>query len=276
MKCEKALELIEEYIMGELESETHFKLEMHLQECSACNTEFMETEEVIRGLQNIKNSETIKEDILIMSKMAKKTIRWKKALPSVAAAVFFTMFILTSSVIAFPTFASAVVPGAPVVKQLLEAKNGYNTVIQENKEIQKLNEQIEQENKQLKMSIKEIGGNSILEVQTCEGIGEDDTNKIQNLVVDFIKAEYMGDIEKIKAMCTDEFKVQVDEMKEITLKDNKSDIVFTQISSVSKDGDLYLVNIRLNDTNDLPDYQMNFELVKINQEFYVSYVGNDA
>lgn len=276
MKCEKALELVEEYIMGELDSETHFMLEKHLQECSACNAEYMETEEVIRGLQNIKNSITIKEDILIMSKMTEKSRRLERVLPSVAAAVFFTMFLLTSSVIAFPTFASTVVPRAPVVKQLLEAKNGYNTAMQENQEIKKLNEQIEEENKQLKMSIKEIGGNSILEVQTSEGIGEDDNNKIQNLVVDFIKAEYMGDIEKIKAMCTDEFKVQVDEMKEITLKDNKSDVVFTQISSVSMDGDQYWVNVRLNDTNDLPDYQMNFELVKINQEFYVSYVGNDA
>lgn len=275
MKCEKALELVEEYIMGELDSETRFMLEKHLQECSACNKEYVETEEVIRGLQNIKNPIAIKEDILIMSKMSEKPRRWKKVLPSITAAVFFTMFLFTSSVIAFPTFSLAVVPGAPVVKQLLEAKNSYNTIMQENQEINKLNEQIEEENKRLKMSIKEIGGNSILEVQTSEGIGEDDNNKIQNLVIDFIKAEYMGDIEKIKAMCTDEFKVQVDEMKEIALKD-KSDVVFTQISNVSMNGDLYLVNVRLSDTNDLVNYQMNFELVKINHEFYVSYVGNDA
>lgn len=275
MKCEKALELVEEYIMGELDPETRLMLEKHLQECSSCNKEYVETEEVVRGLQNIKNQITIKDDILIMSKMSEKSRRWEKVLPSVAAAVFFAMFLFTSSVIAFPTFASTVVPGAPVVKQLLEAKNSYNTVMQENQEIKKLNEQIEEENKRLKMSIKEIGGNSILEVQTSEGIGEEDNGKIQNLVIAFIKAEYMGDIEKIKAMCTDGFKVQVDEMKEIFLKD-KSDIVFTQISNVSMNGDLYLVNVRLSDSNDLASYQMNFELVKINHEFYVSYVGNDA
>jgi len=275
VKCEKALELVEEYIMGELDPETRLMLEKHLQECSSCNKEYVETEEVVRGLQNIKNQITIKDDILIMSKMSEKSRRWEKVLPSVAAAVFFAMFLFTSSVIAFPTFASTVVPGAPVVKQLLEAKNSYNTVMQENQEIKKLNEQIEEENKRLKMSIKEIGGNSILEVQTSEGIGEEDNGKIQNLVIAFIKAEYMGDIEKIKAMCTDGFKVQVDEMKEIFLKD-KSDIVFTQISNVSMNGDLYLVNVRLSDSNDLASYQMNFELVKINHEFYVSYVGNDA
>ena len=275
MKCEKALELVEEYIMGELDPETRLMLEKHLQECSSCNKEYVETEEVVRGLQNIKNQITIKDDILIISKMSEKSRRWEKVLPSVAAAVFFAMFLFTSSVIAFPTFASTVVPGAPVVKQLLEAKNSYNTVMQENQEIKKLNEQIEEENKRLKMSIKEIGGNSILEVQTSEGIGEEDNGKIQNLVIAFIKAEYMGDIEKIKAMCTDGFKVQVDEMKEIFLKD-KSDIVFTQISNVSMNGDLYLVNVRLSDSNDLASYQMNFELVKINHEFYVSYVGNDA
>jgi len=275
VKCEKALELVEEYIMGELDPETRLMLEKHLQECSSCNKEYVETEEVVRGLQNIKNQITIKDDILIISKMSEKSRRWEKVLPSVAAAVFFAMFLFTSSVIAFPTFASTVVPGAPVVKQLLEAKNSYNTVMQENQEIKKLNEQIEEENKRLKMSIKEIGGNSILEVQTSEGIGEEDNGKIQNLVIAFIKAEYMGDIEKIKAMCTDGFKVQVDEMKEIFLKD-KSDIVFTQISNVSMNGDLYLVNVRLSDSNDLASYQMNFELVKINHEFYVSYVGNDA
>lgn len=273
MNCEKVLDLIEEYIMGELDLETRFMMEKHLQECSVCTTEYKETEEVIRGVRNIINN---KEDILNMSKIGEKRRRWGISLPSVAAAVFFAMLLLTSSVVAFPAFASTFAPQLPIVKQFLEVQNNYNVAIQENQEIKKLNEQIEQENKQFKATIKEIGGTSIEEIQTSEGIGADDNNKVQNLVIDFIRSQYKGDIENIKAMCTDEFKVQVNAMKDIIHKDNKRNFVFTQITNVSREGDLYLVYVRVNDASDIPDYQMNFELKKINEEFYVSFVGNDS
>ncbi|WP_010681251.1 zf-HC2 domain-containing protein [Acetivibrio cellulolyticus] len=276
MNCEETLELLEEYIIGELDLEKRQLVEKHLQDCSDCNTEYMETEEVIRGLHNLKNSKIASGDILNMSKMVGERKKWEMPIPSVAAAVFFVMFLLTSSVIAFPTFASTFAPGLPVVKQLLETQKDYNTAMQENQEIKILNEKIEQENQQLKKNIKEIGGFSIVEYQTSQSIGEDDNDKVQNLVINFIKAQYKGDIEKIKAMCTEEFKVQVDRMKDSILMDSKGDFVFTQITNISKEGDSYFVSVRLNDTSDIPDYELDFELKKINDKFYVSFEGKDV
>ncbi|MFZ5990013.1 MAG: zf-HC2 domain-containing protein [Bacillota bacterium] len=284
MKCNKVLELIEEYIMGELDLDTRMLVDKHLQQCDACMTEYEETKEVIGGLHQLKNSLKIKEDILDMSKrsIVKNVRRNRKplgrALSGVAAGVFFAMFLLTSSIIAFPTFASTYVPELPVVKQLKEVQSSYNTVKQENQQIKKENEEIKQENEKLKKTIKEIGGSSIVEYQTSEGIGEADNNAIQNMVIDFIKAQYKGDMETIKEMCTDEFKKEVDRMRSDILMDKKGDVVFTQITNVAKEGELYLVFVRLNDTSeaDDADYQLNFELKKIGEKFLVSFVGKDA
>lgn len=274
MNCEKALDLIEEYIMGELDLETRSMLAKHLQECSDCNTEYIETEEVIRGLHNLKSSKSIESNVLYIGKKAGRRRKLQINMPSVAAALFFVMFLLASSVIAFPTFAQTIAPDFPVVKQLLETQKDYKIAMQENHEIKKLNQQIEQENQELKRNNKEIGGYSI-ELQTSEYIGDEDNNKVQKLVIDFIKSQYKGDLDNIKAMCTDEFKEAVDEMKDSILLNDKGNMVFTQISNAYKVGDLYSINVRLNDESDIPDYQINFELKKVNENFYVSYVGYD-
>lgn len=276
MNCEKALGLIKDYVMGELDSQTSFMLEKHFQGCSSCNTHYMQTKESI--LNNPKNSTTSSPSA---SETASKH-SWGIVLTSVAAAVFLMMFILTSSVIAFPAFASKVVPGVPLVKQLLEAKNNYNTALQENQEIKKLNEKIKQENEQikeenekLKMAFKAVSEEYILQVETNKGISEDENNKVKSLAMDFIKAQYKGDLEKLKAMCTDEFKIQIDEKKDVFLKNNKAEFAFNQITNVAKDGDLYLIFVRLSDSHDFSEYQINFEFVKKNEEFYVSNVDFD-
>lgn len=299
MNCDKVLELIEEYIMGELDENSSKMVEEHLLNCEVCKKEFEETKEIISSLHDLKESITIKEDVLDMSKRnivkkaskrSKKPVR--KYLSGVVAAMFFGMFLFTSSIIAFPTFASTYMPELPVVKQLRDAQNNYNTVKQEvqdvkqqneeivkqNEFIKKENEEIKQENEKLKKTIKEIGGSKITEYQTSEGIGEADNNRIQEMVIEFIKAQYKGDIEVIKGMCTDQYKKEIDRYKDDILIDKKGDVVFTQITNVAKEGDLYLVFVRLNDSSetDDADYQLNFELVRVNDRFLVSFVGKDA
>ncbi|TYQ16108.1 UNVERIFIED_CONTAM: putative zinc finger protein [Acetivibrio alkalicellulosi] len=291
MNCKEVHQLIEEYIMGEVDTDKSLKIKKHLDECENCKKEYEETKELIGGLKEIKNSIIIKKDILsknersIVKSAQRKGSSIKRVFSSVAAAVFFIMFLLSSSIIAFPTFASNYVPELPVVRQLRNVQNDFNAakqeieeITQQNKEIMQQNVEIRMENEELKRTIKTIGETSIVEYQTSKGIDPRDNYMIQEMVISFIRAQYRGDLETIKEMCTDEFKLELDRRKDEIIYQNKGDVIFTQITNVAKEGEVYMVFVRLNDTSDddAADYQLNFELQKVNGRFLVSFVGKDA
>ncbi|GAE88593.1 zf-HC2 domain-containing protein [Acetivibrio straminisolvens] len=286
MNCDRFLELMEEHIMGELDANLSKMMEKHFFECEKCQAEYRETKEIISNFKDIKQSVIIKEDVLNMSKknIVKKagSRKGKKPLMSfvsgAAAVVFFGMFLLTGSIVAFPSFASTYLPEVPVVKQLKDIQNEYNAIKQQNEEMAKLNESLIRENEELKMRIKEIGGVSIPEYQTSKGINEEDNQKIQEIVIEFIRAIYRGDIEAAKKISTEEFKQELAQNAKHYIMINKGNILFTQITNVAKEGDLYMVFVRLNDSVDaeLGDYQWNFELVKRGSEFLISFAGKDA
>ncbi|HOA97979.1 MAG TPA: hypothetical protein PKK29_09420 [Acetivibrio saccincola] len=208
--------------------------------------------------------------------------------------MFVIMFLFTGSIVAFPTFASNYVPeGIPVIRQLKEIQNNYNEakveieeIKRENDYIKQQNEEMKLENEELKRTIKEIEGENITEYQTSEGIDPADNQIIQGMVIRFVKALYRGDIETMKEMCNDEFKGKIaNERTEILFSNdgsyvylNDTNVIFTQITNVAKEGDVYYVFVRLNDGiyEDAADYQLNFELEKINGEFLISFVGKDA
>lgn len=286
MNCERFLELMEEYIMEEIDGELSKMMERHLSECENCQLEYRETKEIIKGLQDIKESSIIREDVLNMNKknIVKKAGKREGKRPmvsfvsGVAAAIFFGMFLLTGSIVVFPTFASTYLPEVPVVKQLKDAQNEYNVVKQQNEEMAKLNESLKRENEELKMKIKEIGGVSIPEYETSKGINEEDNQKIQEMVIEFIRAMYRGDIEAAQKISTEKFKQELAQSAKHYLMINKGEVLFTQITNVAKEGDLYLVFVRLNDSIEAEygDYQWNFELVKQGNEFLISFAGKDA
>lgn len=204
-----------------------------------------------------------------------------KNVSGLVAGVFFVMFLFTSTIIVFPTFAYNYVPELPVVKQLKEAetvKKDIQDIKQANQDIKKENLEIKEENEKLKMEIKEIKGEKITEVTSSSGIGVAENNMIQELVIDFIKAQYKEDIEAIKQMCTDEYKKQIEKDSSHIVGNKSGNVIFSTITNVAKEGDLYLVFVRVND--DLAegdaDYQWNFEIKKVDEKFLVSFVGLDA
>lgn len=287
MNCSKVVEMIEEYIMGELDKDTNLAIEGHLGECGACRLAYEEMKETIDSLHDLKKSIRIKEDIMIMNKKGISKNYSKNRRPvfrgfsAVAAGVFFLMFLFSSSIIVFPTFAYNYVPELPIVKQIKEVekvKQEIQEIKQENQDIKKENMEIKEENEKLKMEIKEIKGESITEITTSEGIAREDNNMIQELVIDFIKAQYKGDLGALKKMSTNEFAKQLEKDSSHIIGNKKGNVIFSTITNVAKEGDLYMVFVRVNDDleEDDADYQWNFELRKIDGKFYVSFVGLDA
>jgi|LSQX01.2.fsa_nt_gb regulator of replication initiation timing len=290
MNCERVVQLIEEYVMKELDENIRLEIDRHLEKCVSCRNECSETKEVIDSLHGLKTSIKIKEDIMNRSKrnIIKKAEGNKKSVVrsiwGLAAGVFFILFVLSSSVIVFPTFASNYVPELPVVKQIKEVqaensavKQEMQGVKQENQKVKEENEIIKEENEKLKMTLKEIRGEEITEITTSDGIRATENNEIQELVIDFIKAQYREDIEAIKEMCTDEYRKQVEKDSSHIVGNKKGNVIFSTITNVAKEGELYLVFVRVNDdVDDDADYQWNFELKKIDGRFLVSFVGLDA
>lgn len=284
MKCSKVLDLLEECIMGELDSVTEEAVKAHLAECTTCRKEYEETKSLITGLRDLRKSLKIKDGISDMNKRRTVSMLKEKKgfiprfIPNVAACVFFGAFILSSTVMAFPSIAAKYTPELPIVKEMVQAREENKAVKQQIEEVKQENEEIKQEFEKLKIQLKEINGTEIREVQTSEGIPHEENNAIQSMVLDYIKAQFRGDIDTLKSMSTDEFKKRIDKRKSDVLMTKRGDVIFSQITNVAKEGDMYLVFVRLTDTSveDQVEYQLNFEIKKIEDKFLVSFVGLDA
>jgi hypothetical protein len=298
MRCSEVSRLLEQYIMNELDEYTGDKVKKHLNECNECNLEYFELKRVIDSIRNLPSKLKLKEDIVIMSKRnifrnINKRQKHRRSFASVAVAcISVIVCALTVSFLIFPSFAYKCVPDLPMVRELaetrrqnMEFKQINEDILKENEEIKKENKQIKEqlesiilENEQIRIQLKEISGEQITEVVTSEGVPEADNYAIQNLVIEFIKAMYKGDLETIKALGTDEFNAQLDSKKDHILMHNKGLVIFRQITNAAFHDGKYLVFVRVNDTNSEgeADYQWNFELIKADRKFLVDFVGMDA
>jgi len=264
MNCDEVIELIEEYVMEELDKGMHLMVEEHLRKCSSCNMEYHEKEQLIRGLQRIKKSIKIKEDVLDMVKKnavnninSRRNI-FRKSFSTIVAGVFFVLFLLSSFIVVFPTFAVDYVPELPVVKQVKEAQ------------------EIKKENEKLRIAIKDVNGTQIKEIKTSEGIETNENDMIQKMAINFIKAQYKEDIKTAQEMCTEEFKKELEKNNGLILKAKKGYLVFSTITNTAKEGDVYVVCIRVSDDLDDSEYQWNFEFKKVGEKFLISSVGLNA
>jgi len=270
--------MIEQYIMEDLDELTAKEVNKHLNSCRSCTDLYQDELKIIKSLKSLKSNLKVKEEVLSMGreKIKKSIIKNKKLhgfriAVNAAACIFLVTSVISCSVIAFPSFAADYASALPVVKEMVESREAYDNAKKEAEIIKK-------ENNELKMQLKKIEGIDIKEIQTSEGISSAENEQVQQLVIRFIQAQYRGDIESIKEMCTEEFKASIDSMKSSIIKEKSGDLIFSTITNVAKEGDKYLVFVRLSDgiTKDEGEYQENFELKKTDGKFFVSFVGNDA
>jgi len=280
MECIKIKEHLEEYIMDDLDITAKNLVKEHLDNCDSCMHEYLKNKEIIEKVIDIKNSLKLKESVLEMSKARilkysenrkSRERSFLRIFPNIAACVSLAALLLTGSVIAFPSFAANYTPELPIVKELVQARIESDKFAKENHELK-------EENEQLKMKMKKIGDTEVKEIITSEGIPAEENQIVQELVLEFIKAQYRGDLNTIKSMCTDEFSKEVEAQKDHLLMKKKYDLVFSTITNVAKEGDKYYVFIRMTDglTKGEAEFQQNFELVKENGKFLISFVGLDA
>lgn len=177
-----------------------------------------------------------------------------KSLPFFATGVFFIISLITSIIIIFPTLASNYASGLPVIKQYVKVQEDYAKVKQQMISM-------EQEIQKSREDYNEI---------------KNENDKIQNMVINFIKAEYRNDTEAMKKMCTDEFKRELDKSGGTIVMNKSGNVFFSTVSDVVKQDGLYKVYVRVSDDLDDSEYQWNFEIKKVDGKFLVSYLGLDV
>jgi hypothetical protein len=263
--------------------------EEHIAKCDHCADETEKAHEMVERITNLKKGRLVREDILNVSRrnIMKKVESYKShgykkrfmPLSAAAAGLLVALFTLAGSFIAFPVLAERFAPQLPVVKELLQTREENKALLgvkEQSEELRQKLAEVEKENEQLKIQIKEISGEKMPEVQTGTGVSPEENSAIQEITVNFIKAQYKGDLNAIKAVSTERYLKEIERQKSSISKNNSGSVVFSQITTVAKENDMYLVFVRISDSKSDSEYQENFELKKVNGKFMVDFMGMDA
>lgn len=275
MNCGEVRDSLEMYINGELDGDASHDVGRHLKECSACRREYEEMHELVTVLKGMKGVFQPK-GVFDMGKIdgfesKRKESRFAvRALAAVAGlAILFSAGF--GSLLTFPALAKQVAV-LPIVQdiQSLETKN--ETLEQQNV---KMREEIDQ----LKIEIREIKGEKVKVVETGKpALPDQDNAQIQGIIMDFVKAQYTGDVAKMKSLATPNLATMIDERPSEFLKDKDGSVAFGSITSVAKEGDDYLIFVRISDTKKFVDseYQENFTVKKVGDKFLIDNMEMDA
>jgi hypothetical protein len=102
---------------------------------------------------------------------------------------------------------------------------------------------------------------------------------VQGLAMDFVRAQYAGDLDALAAMGTARLQADLASHPGDYLRPQGATVVFAQMTeaAVTEDG-VYLVFVRLSDSAEWTDsqYQEDFEIRVIDGVYLVDFMGMDA
>jgi hypothetical protein len=188
----------------------------------------------------------------------------------VAAAALLVVLAGAVAVVTVPSLARTV--PLPVGTQLKELQR-------ENQLMQAQNRAMEQRVEMLEERIKSVTGDDVNVVPTSEqNIPDEVTMAVQQVVIEFIKAQYAGDVGRMKELATPALDARIDERPEDYLRDDAGTVSFAQMTDVSMDEGLYLTFVRLSDTKAFTDsqYQENFAVERHGDQYLIEYMEMDA
>jgi len=154
-------------------------------------------------------------------------------------------------------------------KESLEKQSG--TVREQNGEMQ---EKVDE----LSIEVKEIKGIEVKVIEAAKpALNKQDNLQVQGMVMDFVKAQYSGDLKKLKSLSTTGFAKIIDDMPSEFIRGQGGKVTFTSITSVAKEGEDLLVFVRISDTTSGGlEYQENFTIKKVNGRYLVDKMETDA
>lgn len=274
MNCQEVRDNLELYIAAELEPEAANPLARHLESCPDCRREYLRTKELITGLRQLPQEITLKDVLQVqMQKEINKNAhpsksRHKSGFAIGAAVVFFILFTLSGTLLAFPALAEKYTPSLPIVQDL-------NNLKTETAALKDQTLALQNEAEALKVQMKQIGGTQLKVVETATALDAAANSEVQALALSFVKAQYKGDLEEIQSITTPEFYQKIQARQSQYIWTNNGAVIFGSITNVAQDKDSYLVFVRISDSRDDSEFQENFILVKVNGEYKIQEVELD-
>lgn len=260
MRCELCKEYLEQYINGELDTENHHSVEQHLDSCTSCRNEYHELRSLIGNLRVLKDSIGIKDSYSPVNNpdIFKKPgpMAWRTKIAVIVAGISVCISLVAGSFLAFPALAEQYAPSLPIVRSMHDLK---------------------QEVVKLETEIKKIQGTNIKVIQTQPALPEEENRQIQELAMKFVKAQYDGDISALQELSTPAFAKIIQQDKDQILKTRSGAVAFGSITNVAKEGDIYVVFVRISDSEFVDsEYQENFNIKKSDGKFLIDFMGMDA
>lgn len=269
MNCPDVRELLDAYVTGEAPDAAARELEAHLATCAECEAAAVRRRSLVGQLRSmgkafepVEHYEVTREQAASApspSPAPRGLWRWRIATAAAAALALVSM-----SALAVPAIARQL--PVPLAQEIdaLEAQNA----------------DLQQQVDELTIRIEEIDGEDVPVVDSTPGdLPAEVNNAVQTLAMQFIRAQYAGDLEALAAMGTDRLKADLAEHPESYLREPGASVTFAQMTEagVTEDG-VYLLFVRLLDSAEWSEsqYQEDFEIIKIEDTYLVDFMGMDA
>lgn len=260
MNCPDVNESLEMYIAGDLPDAESRDVAAHLAGCETCAADYERTRVLVGRVKDLAEA-FVPVERFSPAPAHRPAAGWGWRLATAAA---LALALLSVSALTVPAIA----------RQLpLPVSDALDELETENAD---LREQVDE----LQLRIEQIGGEDVPVVDTTPGDLPPEVNMaVQTLAMEFIKAQYAGDVDALAAMGTDRLKADLAANPESYLREGAEGLTFAQMTeaAVTEDG-TYLVFVRLMDSAEFSgmQYQEDFEIKKVGDGYLVDFMGMDA
>jgi hypothetical protein len=278
LNCHEVNDSLESYITGDLGDLETSRVAEHLKDCPACAVAYEETRLLVGELKDLRcvfQPDHVFEEVMSVTAHVKQGEErpgrrsWAK-LWAAAAAVLLVAAIGAVAVVTVPSLAQTV--PTPVGNRLDDLER-------ENRAVHEQNEAMQERIDKLEESVRELTGDEVAVVATSEDdLSDEVTMAVQQVVIEFIKAQYAGDLQRMKELATPALKERIDQRPEEYLRDDAGTVSFAQMTDVGIYEGLYVTFVRLSDTEVFSDaqYQENFGVKEVGGSYLIEWMEMDA
>jgi cell division protein FtsB len=278
LNCHEVNDSLESYITGDLGDLETSRVAEHLKDCPACAVAYEETRLLVGELKDLRcvfQPDHVFEEVMSVTTHVKqgeerpRRRSWAK-LWAAAAAVLLLAAIGAVAVVTVPSLAQTV--PTPVGNRLEDLER-------ENRAVHEQNEAMQERIDKLEESVRELTGDEVAVVATSEDdLSDEVTMAVQQVVIEFIKAQYAGDLQRMKELATPALKERIDQRPEEYLRDDAGTVSFAQMTDVGIYEGLYVTFVRLSDTEVFSDsqYQENFGVKEVGGGYLIEWMEMDA
>ena len=278
MNCREVNDSLESYIAGDLDDLETSRVAEHLKDCPDCAVAYEEARLLVgelKELRGVLHPTRVFEEVMDVTGYVKREEEqprrrsWTK-LWAAAAAVLAVALIGAVAVVTVPSLAQTV--RLPVGARLSELERESALARAENEAMQ---ERIDM----LEARVEELTGDDVNVVPTSEDdVPDEVTMAVQQAVIEFIKAQYAGDVARMKELATPALQERIDERPEDYLRDDAGTVSIAQMTDVSIYEGMYVTFVRMSDTKEFSDsqYQENFAVKKVGDRYLVESMEMDA